>query len=208
MMNLFLLMTAYYIVKPVRESLILGSAGAEIKSYAGAAGALAFLLLVPLYGKAASRLSRIRLINGVTAFFASNLVIFYMLGRLKMPIGVVFFVWVGLFNLMLVAQFWAFTNDVYTQDQGRRLFAIIGIGSSIGALSGAKVASGLFMLIGTMPMMLVAAGLLAACMVLTNWVHHRESMSVGAREVDVPLRPEGGFQLVFKDRYLLLIALV
>jgi ATP:ADP antiporter, AAA family len=206
--DLFLLMTAYYIIKPVRDSLILEGAGPEIKSYAGAAEAVLFLLLVPLYARIASRVNRLRLINGVTAFFASHLVMFFLLGLFKVSFGVVFFVWVGLFNLMLVAQFWAFTNDVYTQDQGRRLFAIIGIGSSIGALSGAKVASGLFMLIGTMPMMLVAAGLLAACMVLTNWVHHRESKSVGARKVDVPLRPQGGFQLVFKDRYLLLIALV
>src|SRR5262245_26502024 len=208
MTNLFLLMTATYVIKPVRESLILGGAGPEIKSYAGAMGALVFIGVVPLYSKVASRLNRIRLINGVTAFFGSNLIIFYVLGRLNMPIGIVFFIWAGLFNLMLVAQFWAFTNDVYTQDQGRRLFAIIGIGSSVGALSGAKVAGELFMRIGTYPMMLVAAGLLAVCMVLTNCIHHRESQSVGARAVDVPLRPDGGFQLVLKDRYLLLIALV
>ncbi|HYR41386.1 MAG TPA: hypothetical protein VER98_00040, partial [Terriglobia bacterium] len=73
MTNLFLLMTAYYIIKPVRDALILGGAGPEIKTYAGAGGALTLLVLVPLYGKVASRLNRIRLINGVTAFFASNL---------------------------------------------------------------------------------------------------------------------------------------
>src|SRR5262249_10887706 len=118
MTDLFLLMTAYYIIKPVRESLILGGAGPEMKSYAGAGSALVFLLIVPLYGKVASRLNRLRLINGVTAFFASNLVVFYVLGRLNVRFGFVFFLWVGLFNLMLVAQFWAFTNDIYTQQQG------------------------------------------------------------------------------------------
>ena len=60
MLDLFLLMSAYYIIKPVRESLILGGAGPEIKSYAGAAEALSFLMLVPLYGKLASCLNRIR----------------------------------------------------------------------------------------------------------------------------------------------------
>lgn len=140
MMNLFLLMTAYYIIKPVRESLILGNAGPEIKTYAGAAAALVFLFVVPLYGKLASRLNRLRLINGVTAFFASNLVVFYELGRHNMSFGVVFFLWVALFNLMLVAQFWSFANDVYSQERGKRLFAIIGIGSSLGAIVGADVA--------------------------------------------------------------------
>src|ERR1700704_449750 len=118
-MNVFILLTAYYIIKPVREALILGGAGAEIKSYAGAGQALLFLLIVPLYSAFASRTNRIRLINGVTAFFISNLAIFYFLARLQVDLGVVFFLWVGLFNLMLVAQFWAFANDIYTEDKGK-----------------------------------------------------------------------------------------
>src|SRR5262249_7591050 len=92
MMNLFVLMTAYYIIKPVRESLILGQAGPELKSYAGAAGALVFLLLIPVYGKLASRLNRIRLINSVTGFFALNLVIFFVLGHLNVSFAFVFFI--------------------------------------------------------------------------------------------------------------------
>jgi AAA family ATP:ADP antiporter len=208
MMNLFILMTAYYIIKPVRESLILGDAGPEIKSYAGGMGALAFLVVVPLYSKVASRLSRIRLINGVTAFFASNLIVFYVLGRLNVSFGVLFFIWVGLFNLMLVAQFWAFTNDIYTQDQGRRLFAIIGIGSSLGAIFGAELASRLFIPLGPHRMMLVAAGLLGVCMLLANWVHRRENGCVQTGKSDDALKPDSGFQVVFKERYLLLIAML
>ena len=101
-------MTAYYIIKPVRESFILGGAGPEIKTYAGAGGALIFLAIIPVYGKAANRLNRIRLINSVMAFFIANLIAFCELGHLSVSFGVVFFLWVGLFNLMLVAQFWAF----------------------------------------------------------------------------------------------------
>src|SRR5437899_636875 len=119
MIDVFLLLTAYYIIKPVREALILGELGAEIKSYAGAGQALLFLFIIPVYGQIASRLNRVRLINGVTAFFISNLVLFYFLGRLQFPLGVIFFLWVGLFNLMLIAQFWAFANDIYTQEQGK-----------------------------------------------------------------------------------------
>ena len=64
MVNVFILMTAYYIIKPVREALILAGAGAEIKSYAGAVQAMLFLLIVPMYSAFAGRVNRIRLING------------------------------------------------------------------------------------------------------------------------------------------------
>jgi ATP:ADP antiporter, AAA family len=210
MLNVFLLLTAYYIIKPVREALILGSAGAEIKSYAGAGQALLFLVIVPLYSAYASRTNRVRLINGVIAFFISNLAIFYVLGRLQFQLGVVFFLWVGLFNLMLVAQFWAFANDIYTEEQGKRLFAIVGIGSSLGAIVGARIAGWLFEPIGPYSMMLVTAALLAVCMILTTWIHHREGVanrprSEAARQ---PLGNSGGFRLVFRHRYLFLIAIL
>src|SRR5262252_1818303 len=148
MLNVFTLLTAYYIIKPVREALILSGSGAEIKSYAGAGQALLLLLLVPAYSAIASRVNRLRLINGVSAFFISNLVLFYALGQMKVPLGVVFFLWVGLFNLIIVAQFWSFANDIYTQEQGKRLFAIIGIGSAVGAIFGAQVAGWMFKPLG------------------------------------------------------------
>ena len=90
MVNVFVLLTAYYLIKPVREALILGGAGAEMKSYAGAGQAMLFLLLVPLYSAFASRTNRVRLINGVTAFFISNLIIFYFLGRMGFQLGIPF----------------------------------------------------------------------------------------------------------------------
>jgi ATP:ADP antiporter, AAA family len=208
MLNVFLLLTAYYIIKPVREALILGGAGAEIKSYAGAAQALLFVIIVPLYSAFASRTNRVRLINGVTAFFISNLVIFYVLGQLQFNLGVVFFLWVGLFNLMLVAQFWAFANDIYSEEQGKRLFAIIGIGSSVGAIVGARIAGSLFEPLGPYSMMLVAAGILAVCMILTTWINQREGASGPSRSEGAAqqMGTSGGFRLVFRHRYLLLIA--
>jgi len=210
MLNVFILLTAYYIIKPVREALILSGSGAEIKSYAGAGQALLLLLIVPIYSSIATHTNRLRLINGMTAFFISNLAIFYVLGRMKFSLGVIFFLWVGLFNLILVAQFWAFANDVYTQEQGKRLFPIVGIGSSLGAIFGAEVAGWLFKPLGAYSMMLVAAGLLATSMVLTNWVHLREGNrnATRARIAQRPIGTAGGFNLVFRHRYLLLIAIL
>ena len=53
-----------------------------------------------------------------------------------MPLGVIFFVWIGIFNLMIVAQFWSFANDVYSKEEGERLFVIVGFGASLGAVVG------------------------------------------------------------------------
>jgi AAA family ATP:ADP antiporter len=155
-------------------------------------------------------LNRLRLVNGVTAFFISNLVLFYALGQGKVPIGIIFFLWVGLFNLMIVAQFWSFTNDIYTQEQGKRLFAIVGIGSAAGAIFGAQAAGWMFRPLGSYLMMLVAAALLGICMVLTNWVNYREKNRTRsqAEVAQQPIGDSGGFKLVFKHRYLLLIAIL
>jgi AAA family ATP:ADP antiporter len=131
------------------------------------------------------------------------------------PLGVPFYLWVGLFNVVLVAQFWAFANDVYTQKKGERLFGVIGIGGSLGAIIGALVAGRLFESVGPYSMMLISAACLAVTIVLTICVHRRETRSTGTgaaeesvEAVEKPLAPGGGFSLVFKSRYLLMIALL
>src|SRR5215210_5517561 len=135
--NIFLLFTAYYVIKPIREALILSGSGAEVKSYAAAGQVLLLLGFVPAYGALADRLPRRGLLNTVTAFFVACLVGFYALTRAAAPVGVLFFLWVGIFNSMIVAQFWSFANDLYTKNQGERLFAIVAFGGSLGAVIGA-----------------------------------------------------------------------
>ena len=213
MLNAFLLLAAYYIIKPLREALILGGAGAEIKSYSSAVQAGLLIVLVPLYGRFASRVNRLWLITGVSLFFISNLLVFYALGMAGVKtLGIPFFLWVGIFNVMIVAQFWAFANDVYTPEQGKRLFAVVAIGSSLGAIVGAFVSDRLIKPLGIFPPMLIAAGLLGLCIMITWIVNARERVArgVGGKALDqnAPLEKEGGFQLVFRDRYLLLIALL
>ncbi len=97
--NLFLLLTSYYILKTVREPLILMGGGAEMKSYSAAGQAILLLLVVPLYSRLVNRSDRVTLIRNVTLFFMSNLSIFYLLALAKMPyLGVAFFLWVGIFS--------------------------------------------------------------------------------------------------------------
>jgi len=226
MLNIFLLLASYYLLKTIREPLILASAGggAEVKSYAAAAMAGLLIILVPLYSALASRVSRVRLINSVTLFFIACLVAFFGLSQAGVPIGVAFFIWVGIFNLMIIAQLWAFANDVYTVEEGKRLFAIVGFGASLGAIAGSFVTGQLVKIYGPYPFMLGAAGLLVICMALTNVVSVREkrARSVAAPPADDPasatagaaanpkegIRGRSGFALVFADRYLLLIGVL
>jgi AAA family ATP:ADP antiporter len=173
-MNVFILLTAYYVIKPVREALILAGGGAEVKSYSAAGQALLLLGAVPLYAALAGKMPRRRLINSVTLFFAGCLVAFYLLAQAAVPLGVVFFLWVGIFNLMVIAQFWSFANDVYTTDEGKRLFPIVAFGASAGAVTGSVVTGWLIAPLGVYQLMLVAAGLLIAGLVVTNVVDARE----------------------------------
>src|SRR6187549_3376232 len=135
-LTMFLILAAYYMLKTAREVFILSEGGAEVKSYSSAGQALLLLILVPAYGAFASRVSRIRLVSWVTMFFASHLVLFLLALTAGWRIGIPYFLWVGIFNLMVIAQFWAFATDLYTPEQGKRLFPLIGVGSSLGAWVG------------------------------------------------------------------------
>jgi AAA family ATP:ADP antiporter len=221
-LNVFLLLTAYYFIKPLREALILDESGAEIKSYASALQAIILLGAVPAYGALAGRLPRRQLINRVTLFFAACLVGFFLLGRLGLNLGVAFFLWVGIFNLMVIAQFWSFANDLYTVDQGERLFPIVQFGASAGAVFGSVVVGRLIDPLGIWIPMLIAAGILVASLLVTGAVERRSAAKrvnasepapgVGGGEASNEgqgMGPgTGTFELVFRSRYLLFIALL
>ena len=209
-LNVYLLLTTYYIIKPVREALILAGGGAEVKSYSSFLTALLLLLVVPAYARLASRVPRRRLINRVTLIFVGCLVGFYALAQAKIPfLGVLFFLWVAIFNVSVIAQFWSFANDIYTPEQGKRLFAIVAFGASLGAVSGSWIAGQIIGPLGVNQMLLVAAALLLASLGLTNVVDRRESARPS--EEAAPTEPLGGggaFELVRDNSYLFRIALL
>lgn len=218
--NVFLLLTSYYLLKTAREPLIL-EGGAELKSYSSAGQALLLIPTTYLYGKLTERVGRMQLITVVTLLFTSNIFVFLGLHALHVPVGVPFFLWVGVFSLMIVAQFWSFAADIYTEAQGKRLFAILGIGGTLGAVAGSAFARWLIHPIGVYGLMLTAAAFLLASLAVTHVVHWRErrAQAGAAAEdharhgsqpaldaADAPLGKEGGFALLLSDRYLLLIA--
>jgi AAA family ATP:ADP antiporter len=211
--NIFLLLGAYYLLKPVREALILSENGAEVKAYSAAAQAVLLLGLVPFYGWFATKVRRSRLLASLTGFFSANLVLFWFLGFRGTREGVMFYIWLGIFNVFMVSQFWAFANDIYTEAQGKRLFPFIGVGMSVGALAGSTVVAPLVqsMSVGPYSLMLIAAAVLLGCLALMLAVNTRQARTAApevVRHGEEPLGTEGGFQLILKDRYLFWIAVL
>src|SRR4029450_297556 len=145
LINIFVLLICYSVIKTVREPLILLGGGAEVRSYAAAGQALLLMGFVPAYSWFASRVNRTRLLVGVTLFFIVCIELFALAVAAGVPyVGVAFFIWVGIFNMSLVAQFWAYANDIYTKEAGDRLFPMIVLGQTAGAPLGAFVAGRLF----------------------------------------------------------------
>jgi ATP:ADP antiporter, AAA family len=209
--NVFFLLAAYYLLRPARQALILTEGGAVVAAYSSAAQAVLLLAIVPLYGWLGSRVRRIRLLMTTGLFFVSNLVIFYLLGKAGAREGVAFYIWLGIFNVFVISQFWAFATDLYTEGQGRRLFPMIGVGASLGAWVGASTVSPLVERARFTPysLMIAAAVVLLVALALTVIANRRETARAepeAAKLDHVPLGREGGFELILKDRYLLWIA--
>src|SRR5215203_6703420 len=210
-LNVFLILMAYYILKTVREALILGEGTAELKSYLSAGQVMVLALLVPLYGRLVSRFPRMKLINVVTIFFIGCPLVFYVLGQMGVPLGIIYFVWIGVFSLMIVAQFWSFANDVYSKEEGERLLVLVGLGASLGAVAGSRVADHLIEPFGVLQLMLVGAVLLGLQVLLTNYIDHTER---ARRPRPAPVKKsaaapsQNAFAMVFRTRYLLLMALM
>src|SRR5262249_28987758 len=106
--------------------------------------ALALFFFVPAYSAFASRVNRVGLICGVTLFFASHLLIFWALGSAGVHIGVAFYIWIGVFNMVAVAQVWAFAHDPYSNQKGQRVFPRVGAGARLGAAGGGGLARAVF----------------------------------------------------------------
>jgi AAA family ATP:ADP antiporter len=209
--NIFFLFVFYSALKIVRDALILSEGGAELGSYSAAGQALVLLVLVPAYGAFASRVDRLRLVCGVTVFFAANLVVFWLLGTAGVRLGVPFYIWTGIFNTVVIAQLWAFANDIYSSERGKRLFSLVNLGASLGAVVGAGATTVIFAGIGAYQLMLIAGAGIVCTLGLTIWVDRRERAAgrdAAGAHADAPLDKRGGFQLVLTDRYLLLIALL
>ena len=216
-LNSFLIIFGYYQIKAVREGLLLAAHPASVKSYLAIPQAILLIFVVKAFSRAASKVPRHLLITWVTLFCISNLVLFFLLDLAGVPVsilGLVFFIWIGMYNQMIPAQFWGFANDIYDEAQGKRIFPLIALGASLGGVAGPLLARKLIPVFGSYGMMLVTSAIMALTIVLT-WIIHRRDLreererTGGAATAKAePLSSAGGFRLIFKSRYLLWIALM
>ncbi len=209
--NVFLLLLGYYICKTVRDPLVLATGGVLGKSAAGGAQAVALMVFIPLYSWFASRVDRLRLITGVLLFFALNLEMFWGAAHAGIPyLGAAFYVWVGIFNNAVVAQFWSYGNDIFDEPTGKRLFPIIAIGMTLGAPFGSKLAAWLGEAgVSAYGMLHVTAAVLVVCLGLFWAVERREGdrRHHGAAGRRLEKGPDG-FLLIARSKYLRLVALL
>ena len=211
--NIFLLLAGYSLMKPARDGLILTEGGAEVASYSAAAQAVLLMVAVPIYGWLGTRFVRIKLISIVVTFFAVTLLAFYAGGLAGLREGVAFYIWIGLINVFIVSQFWQFATDLFTEGQGRRLFPMIGVGQSLGAWVGAAAVPPLVQGLNYTPytLMFLGACVLMVALGTTLTVNAREAKRAHPEVRDAgneTLGPQGGFELIFHDRYLLWIAVL
>lgn len=160
----FLVLSAYYVIRPIRDDF--GAAGGVENLPWMFTGTLVTMLIAnTLFSALVARFSRRRFIPVAYRFFIANLLIFFAL-LLFVPkgnqiwIGRAFFVWTSAFNLFVVSVFWAFMVDVFSSDQGKRLFGFISVGGTLGAIVGAAITASLVRKVGSVNLLLISAVLL------------------------------------------------
>jgi len=207
----FLVMFSYYMLKTLREPLLLSKATAEMKSYAYAVIALVLLFVVPAYGALYRRLPRKQLSMWISGILLFVQLVFFQLSLAGMNIGFAYYVWVGIFNVLITAQFWAFSADSFNLKTGQRVFPLIMIGVSLGALAGPALAGQLLQILGVNQLMLIILGVIALTLPMARLARgavpefSRSFHSVRSR---VKGSLMGGFTLVLGSPYLILIAMM
>ena len=217
----FFVLSSYYIIRPVREEMGVGS-GPNTIPYLFIATFITMIFATSLFGWVASRYPRRVFLPWVYLFFIANMLIFWgVFSQIRgaggdfVWLGRVFFVWVSIFNLFVVSVFWSFMADIYTREQGRRLFGLITSGGSVGALIGGIATSTLVTKIGFQNLLPISAAVLLAAVFcigrLKDWVHHEHESEID-RTVESK-KPLGGSALagithLMSSKYFLAIALL
>ena len=160
----FFVLSAYYVIRPVRDEMGVAG-GVEHLAWLFTGTLVGMLLVHPIFTALVGRLPRRRFVPLIYRFFIMNLIVFFLVFRAvnathAVWVGRVFFIWTSVFNLFVVSVFWSLMTDLYQPAQSERLFGIIAVGGTLGAILGASITSGLANLLGPVNLLLVSALLL------------------------------------------------
>jgi AAA family ATP:ADP antiporter len=150
------------------------------------------LAAAPLFGWAAARLPRRRLVPWTYLFFIANVLVFYALFALGVAPPMVaraFFVWVSVFNLFVVSLFWSLMADLFRPEQAARLFGLLSAGGSCGALAGPTLTALLAAPFGTANLLLVSCGFLGLALVCITALIRRAGAGASAGTARTPAEP-------------------
>jgi AAA family ATP:ADP antiporter len=178
----FALLAGYYVLRPLRDQMGIAG-GVRNLPWLLTATFVTLLVAQPLYGALVAKLPRARFIPIVYHVFVANLALFWLLLKLDVAtviVARVFFVWVNVFNLFVVAVFWSFMADLFTAEQGKRLFGFIGAGGTAGALLGPVITIELSVPLGPVNLLIPAAALLEVAVFCSHRLERAATMHAGA----------------------------
>lgn len=210
------LMTAYYILRPVRDAMASDWTDAEV-SWLWTLNFFISTAVVAVYGVLVSRFRLRLLVPSIYAIFALTFLSFYALISTMADRTLVdksFYVWVSVFSLFHISVFWSFMSDLFSKEQAGRLFGIIAAGASVGGLVGPSIPSFFSASLGTDNLMLLASAMLLVPIPIIFYLQslkssdlHNESLAPQTPQIKIGGNPFAGFKLFFSNPYLLAIGL-
>jgi len=178
---IFLAMTAYYIIKPIRSQTLQEVIGVDNKPKALVATTLFVAVFAFVYGRITGAVERKKLILGTYLVFIGCVCGFAaVMQQPSVLTGYIFFVWVSTFSVMIVSQFWALAADVWTKEEGVRLFSFIGYGTVAGGFSGTYITK-ILPKLESWQFLLISAGILGVCFLCSIYI-----LTFGAKKGDAP----------------------
>jgi AAA family ATP:ADP antiporter len=210
------LMSAYYILRPVRDAMASDWSDAEV-SWLWTLNFFISTAVVAVYGIAVSRFRFRLLVPGMYAIFALTFVVFYLLASNSVDRTLIdksFYVWVSVFSLFHISVFWSFMSDLFSKEQAGRLFSIIAAGASVGGLIGPSIPSFFSASLGTDNLMLIASLMLLIPIPIIFYLQSLKTSELGNQELEIKNppgsiggNPFAGFKMFFSNPYLLAIGL-
>lgn len=210
------LMSAYYILRPVRDAMASDWTDAEV-SWLWTLNFFISTAIVALYGVMVSKFRFRLLVPTMYGIFAISFIIFYALGSVfedRTVIDKSFYVWVSVFSLFHISVFWTFMSELFSKEQSGRLFGIIAVGASVGGLIGPSITAFFSVSLGIDNLMLIASMMLFIPIPIIFYLQSLKAKELNNEALDIPIsnqsiggNPLAGFKIFFSNPYLLSIGL-
>ncbi|MDB4829015.1 MFS transporter [Gammaproteobacteria bacterium] len=208
------LMSAYYILRPVRDAMASDWTDAEV-SWLWTLNFFISTVIVALYGIMVSKFRFRLLVPAMYGIFAGSFIIFYVLGSIyedSILIDKAFYVWVSVFSLFHISVFWSFMSELFSKEQSSRLFGVIAVGASVGGLIGPSITAIFSVSLGTDKLMLIASTMLLIPIPIIFFLQSLKTKELNNEVLITPIsnqsiggNPLAGFKMFFSNPYLLSI---